>query len=279
MEIQTKATFESYYHITQLLEQNKKLFYTRFGDGEVTAMMGKEHRNYRNSQGLVEELKESFTINHSQYLIALAVNFPYEKKMAPGIFAPYPQNDELLDFLEENNLLIHHEYESHFLFQYLAVFYPKFMRDFLETYIRPKKKMFIGCTPKHIAEKLYGTIDYYINVPQRHAYDSIDQWWPDIRDNIHQVDLVIPSAGAASNVISKRLWQMDAQVHLLDIGSIVDALEEKHSRIWIRLQGYKIKRILPKEYQGDIFTNTFQNVIHEIKYLFRRYIKRYIKHI
>ncbi|MFW5780967.1 MAG: hypothetical protein ACOCXD_00195 [Bacteroidota bacterium] len=276
MSIRAKSSFESLQYIKEQLNQYQQLFFTRFGDGEVIAMQGEEHRNYHTSPGLVKELKESFTINHPRYLIALSVNFPYEKKMAPGIFAPYPQNNELLHYLEKSNLLIHQVYESHFVFHYLAVFYPKIMNGFLNTYIRPRKKMFIGSTPHKTAEKLYGPIAVYVNIPVRHAYDTIDDWWPAIRDQIEQVDLVIPSAGAASNIISKRLWNMDAKVHLIDIGSIVDALEEKQSRIWIRLQGYKIKRILPETYRNEIFTNIFQNIIHEIKYLFRLYVKRYL---
>ena len=276
MSIRAKSSFESLEYIQKQLDQYRQLFFTRFGDGEVVAMQGKEHRNYHTSPGLVRELKESFTIDHFRYLIALSVNYPYEKKMTPGLFAPFPENDKLLHYLENSNLLIHQEYENPFVFQYLAVFYPKIMNKFLDTYVRPRKKMFIGSTPQETVEKLYGPIDVYVNIPARHAYDSIEEWWPAIRDQASQVELVIPSAGAASNIISKRLWNMDARVQLIDIGSIVDALEEKRSRIWIRLQGHKIKRILPKPYCDEIFTNPLQNAIHEIKYLFRLYVKRYL---
>jgi len=273
-KVRAKSTFETFYTLWEKLENNEKLFFTRFGDGEVVAMMGKDHRNYKTSEGLVKELQQSFFINDPKYLMALSVNFPYEKNMTPGIFAPYPQNDYLQKYLEENNLLVHDIYENHFMFHYMSVFYGDKMFRFFEKFIRPRKKMFIGSTTKESAEKLYGKIDYYIEVPSRHAYDSIDTWWPQIEKNYENVELVIPSAGAASNVISKRLWYKNANIHLLDIGSIIDAVEEKKSRIWVRLQGHKIKNVLPKAYRNEIYTNEFLNFIHEMKYLYRKYIKK-----
>lgn len=273
-KVKAKSTFETFNTLLKNLENNDKLFFTRFGDGEVIAMMGEDHRNYRTSEGLVKELQQSFFINDPKYMIALSVNFPYEKYMTPGVFAPYPQNDYLQKCLEENNLLVHDIYENHFMFHYLSVFYGEKMFQFFEKFIRPRKKMFIGSTTKESAEKLYGKIDYYVEVPSRHAYDSIDMWWPQIEKNYKNVELVIPSAGAASNVISKRLWYKDANIHLLDIGSIIDAVEERKSRIWVRLLGHKIKKVLPEEHRKDIYTNSAQNFMHNMKYLYRRNIKK-----
>jgi hypothetical protein len=274
MTIRAKSSFQTFDALREQLDKHKKLYFTRFGDGEVVAMMGKDHRNYKTSQGLVKELKESFTIDHPQYLIALSINLPYEKKMASGVFAPYTQNDNLLRFLENNDLLIHELYESQVMFHYISVFHPEKMFQFFERYVRPKKKMFIGCTPQPTAEKLYGNIDHYVNIPSRNAYNTIGQWWPEIEQNVDSVDLVIPSAGAASNVISKRLWNMDAQVHLLDIGSIIDAVEGKKSRTWIRLKGHKIEKVLPKKYRSKSPLKKISNLVGDIKYMRRKYFKK-----
>ncbi len=273
MKIRAKTSLESFHTLTSKLDKHKRLFFTRFGDGEVVAMMGKDHRNYTTSEGLVEELKESFTIDSPQYLMALTINIPYEKKMAPGVFERFSSNDSLLRFLEQNDLLIQEEYESPILFHYLSVFYPDMMYDFFETYIRPCRKMFIGCTPREVAEKLYGKIDYYVPIPLRNAYNTIDAWWPEIEKHVNDVGLVLPSAGAASNVISKRLWKMGQEIHLLDIGSIVDAIEGKKTRTWIRLQGHQVEKILPKEYQNRSLLKKLSNFINNLKYFYRRYFK------
>jgi hypothetical protein len=62
------------------------------------------------------------------------------------------------------------------------------------------------------------------------------------------VELVLPAAGIPSKIIAKRLWYMEATVHYLDLGSIVDALEEKPvSRKWLRLKGHVINNVLRPE--------------------------------
>lgn len=273
MTVHTKTTFETYNHIKTLLEQNKKVFYTRFGDGEIIAMMGKNHRNYQTSEGLVRELKESFRINHPQYLIGLAVNYPAENKMIKGVFAPFSFNEDLNLFLNKNDLYTNETYESFIFFHYLAVFYPKLMYNFFEKYIRPKTKMFIGSTPRHIAEKLYGKIDYYVNTPRQSAYDHIEDWWLQVEQNIDKVELVIPSAGAASNVISKRLWYKKLNINLFDIGSLVDAVDRKKSRGWIKRKGHKIQKILPPEHRDRSLSLKWQGIKGDFNYWYRRHIK------
>jgi hypothetical protein len=273
MTVRARTSFESFRTLTGKLDKHKRVFFTRFGDGEVVAMMGKDHRNYTTSEGLVKELRESFTIKHPQYLMALTINIPQEKKMAPGVFERFSSNDSLFRFLEQNNLLIQDEYESPVIFHYLSVFYPRMMYDFFETYVRPRKKMFVGCTPQHTAEKLYGPIDHYVRIPPRNAYNTIDEWWPEIEQHVNKVDLVVPSAGAASNVISKRLWNMGTDIHLLDIGSIVDAVEGKKSRTWIRLQGHQVEKVLPPKYRNRNFLKRLSNFRNDLKYYYRRYFK------
>lgn len=250
MIIQAAPVKDSFNKLKSKLDKNEKVFYTRFGDGEIISMMGRNHRNYNASPGLTRELTASFLIDDPNYLVALSINYPKEKKMSKGVFAPFGINDELAGFLIENNLVINNgKYENPLVFHYMAAFQSKQMFQFFEQHIRPKRKMFIGCTSKETAEKLYGPIDAYIQVPPRHAYDSIDEWWPGIEAKIEQVDLIIPSAGAASNVVSKRIWDMNLDVCLLDIGSLVDAIDNKSSRTWIRLVGHKTRKILPRHHR------------------------------
>ncbi|MFC2087317.1 GT-D fold domain-containing glycosyltransferase [Bacteroidota bacterium] len=274
MTIRTKKTIESYYTLREKLLTEKRLFFTRFGDGEIISMMGRDHRSYKFSTALQKELFECISIDDPNFLIALPVNYKKERKMTVGVFSPYDFNDTMVDFLEKQKLVKEgHRYENIVVFHYLAVFKPKFIYTFFEEFIRPKRKMFIGSTPHQIAEKLYDTIHYYFQVPAKNAYQVVDEIWPDILKVIEDVELVIPSAGAASNVISKRLWYTKYTVQLLDIGSIIDAVEGKISRTWIRLQGHKINKILPKEYRERNAGKLFYYFLKDIKYFFRRLIK------
>lgn len=270
MSIRTKTSIASFESLTDALEHKPKVYFVRFGDGEVVAMMGKDHRNYRSSAGLISELKESFTIRDPDYMIGLSVNMPLEKGMSKGVFAPFSSNQHLASFIESEGLLNSTGiYESPILFHYLSVFYPERMYQFLERFVRPKKKMFIGCTEKKYAEMLYGNIHSYIPIPPRHAYDTIDQWWPSIENKLDSVDLVITSAGAASKVISKRLWFLEKKIHLLDIGSIIDAVEGKRSRTWIRRVGHRIQKVLPLHYRDNGITTRLFHKWKDLQYAIR----------
>ena len=274
MSFYAKSSFESFDFLKEQLQKHKKLYFTRFGDGEVISMMGQNHRNYKSSPELTKELQESFLTDHPQYLIALSVNMPFEKGMSRGLFAPYKKNNEFEDFINDQLMAKKKVYESQIMFHYLSVFKPYMMYDFFEEYIRPKRKMFVGCTPIEIVEKLYGKTDFYVNVPPKHAYNSMDEWWPEIVSNINDVELLIPSAGAATNVINKRLWEMDQEIHSMDIGSIIDAVDLTISRTWIRLKGHKIQKLLPHKHREKRFSKRIIFVLKDIKYFFRKFINR-----
>ncbi len=250
------------------------MYFTRYGDGEFMSMMGHNHRNYNFSYNLQKELIECFKIDHPQFLIASVINIQKEKGMSKGLFAPYGTNDLMEEFVIKNKLYNQSGiYENHIMFHYLTVFKPKLIYDFFEEFIRYRNKMFVGCTNKSIAEKFYGNIDYYVNVPSKHAYCTIDKWWPEIERNSNKVELIIPSAGAASNVISKRLWNLEKDIHLLDIGSLIDAFESKISRTWIRLQGHKVNKILPEKYREKRLLKRIIFLFKNIKCYIRSYIK------
>ena len=271
--IKTKTTFETYRTIDELLTKNKKLYYTRFGDGDLFIMKGVHARNHRTEERLVNELHEAFTIKDPNYLIGLSVNYPCEKKMTKGVFIPFDMNDDLSLYLEKNDLFKNDVYESFIFFPYIAVFYPEMMFEFFEKHIRPKTKMFIGSTDKDTAEKLYGKIDYYVNTPGRFAYETIDEWWPQIENNADKVDLVIPSAGSASKVITKRLWYKNFNLQVLDVGSLIDAVDGMKSRGWIRRKGHKVQKILPKQYRDKSLSFRLNALRGDFNYWYRRYIK------
>ena len=110
--------------------------------------------------------------------------------------------------------------------------------------IRPKKKLFIGSVDKFQIEQLVGNIDYYVKIPERDAYYSIDEWWPEVLKYIDDVDVVLPTAGMAGRVINKRLWKLNKNVHSIELGSMVDAVVGLDTRSWIPKVGDKIQNLL-----------------------------------
>lgn len=242
--IRTKNIMDSYHFLVDKLKTHDRLFFVRFGDGEFVTLMQQDHRNYVFNENLEKELEASFRIRHEEYLIACPINYPYDEFHAKGIYRQFSWQKEMIDVMRQRNFPQDLVFENPCIFQCLGVFKPELLKRFLDDFIRKKKKMFIGSTPKEIAEKLYGTIDHYVRIPERNAYESIQEWWPEVERNVQYVELVIPSAGSTSNVIALRLWNSGARCKVIDLGSIVDAVAEKTSRSWIRLQGHQILKTL-----------------------------------
>lgn len=245
--MKTKNTTDTYNHLCNILDANSKVYYSRFGDGDFYIMHGRREKMHRWSEELSKELTESFLINDDCYLKGAMVNYPLEPGMTQGVFAPANDNREIESWLLNNqkiNINPKTIFESHIMFHYISVFKQQQMIDFLNKYIRPKKKMFIGSVPKDKIERLIGPVDYYIQVPARDAYYSIDEWWPTVLDNIDDVELCIPAAGMAGRVIQKRLWNLNKNIHSIDLGSVIDAACDESTRTWIARVGNKIKNLL-----------------------------------
>lgn len=246
--MRTRTTQETYDHLCNLLDNNKKVYYGRFGDGDFYIMNGKREKMHQWSPELANELSEAFTIDDPLYVKGAMINYPLEPGMSHGTFAPMPTNAEMEGWLL-NNQKIHPDtiFHSHIMFHYISVFKQDMMINFLDKYIRPKKKMFIGSVNKEKIEKLVGKIDYYVHVPERDAYYSMNEWYPEILKYIDDVDLCLPAAGMAGRVINKRLWKLGKSMHCIDLGSVIDAAVDSETRTWIRREGHKIKNLLIKE--------------------------------
>ena len=224
------------------LRAESKVCYVRFGDGDFNIMSNSgrciEH-DY--SPELQTELLESFTINEPGYIRGAMVN---EATFNGQILEDrkLEENNAILEFIDKTIDDKEFKLYSHVLLTFAAVRSQEIFIKFLDEFIRPKKKMFIGSVDKESIEKLVGPVDYYVKIPVaevdeqgvfRGAYYSIDEWWPKVLEHIEDVDLVLPTAGMAGRVACKRIWNLDVDVHCIELGSIVDAVIDKESRGWI----------------------------------------------
>lgn len=268
----SKSTTETYHTLCNLLDKHNKVYYSRFGDGDVRILMGQNQANHDYSVLLAKEMFQSLSIEHPQFLRGLAVNYPLEWGMTKGLFEYYYYNNEMQDFIIENfKLSWPVVFENSVFPNYYSTFKPVEMNRFLDRYIRPKKKMFIGSVPESDLRKLYGDIDYYIPVPRKNAYATIDTWWPEILKYLDSVEVVLPAAGMATRVISKRLWDLDKEVHCIDLGSIVDAVSSfPPSRKWIKLKKHTLNRILLPEFRDNSLSYWIRYAVKETG-LFIRY--------
>lgn len=240
----------------QKLSSDKKVCYVRFGDGDFNIMRNHSRCiEHEYSVELQNELLESFSINDENYLKGAM----YDEPTFNGITLQSRNRNEVLELnnffnkeFDTENMKLY----SHVLLTYMAVHQQEMFLHFLDNYIRPKKKMFIGSVDKKSMEKLVGKIDYYIQIPvakveeQRKfkgAYYTIDEWYPKVLKHIDDVDLILPTAGMAGRVLCKRLWNLDKNFHCIELGSIVDAIIKKPSRSWIDRAGNFIEPLLIKE--------------------------------
>ncbi|MBN2520730.1 MAG: hypothetical protein JXB17_09520, partial [Bacteroidales bacterium] len=76
IELSSESTSDTYLSLCELLDKYKKLYYSRFGDGDIFIMMGKNQANHDFHPDLQKEMIESFKIESTQYLKGLAVNYP-----------------------------------------------------------------------------------------------------------------------------------------------------------------------------------------------------------
>ena len=252
--VKTRSMQETLDILYEKLDSSEKVYYPRFGDGDFEIMLGTgrciEHEA---SLELQKELRESFQIQDENYIKGVMIN---ESTFDGHGLVQHPPDKwkPLLTFIQNNfdnpeNFV----FDSHVLLTYIAVKQQELMIDFLDRFIRPKKKLFIGSVDKNAMEQLVGKIDYYVKIPVakveeqsvfKGAYYYMDEWYPKVLEHVDDVDLVIPTAGMAGRVLCKRLWNLDKQVHCIELGSIVDAVVGKKSRSWIVRSGDFIKPLL-----------------------------------
>lgn len=270
--IRSKSARETCHTLCDMLDRHKKVYYTRLGDGDIFIVMGRRQANHEFNEELAGEILQCLSIEDPQFLRGLMVNAPREKGATKGIFETFYYDREMQDFLAgELKISSPVVFESAIFPNYYSVFSPRKMNQFLDRYIRPRKKMFIGSVPLQEIRKLIGPVDYYVEVPRKNAYAEMDSWWPEILDHADQVELILPTAGMASRVISKRLWELDKEVHCIDIGSIVDAVSSfPSSRKWIRLKRHVLNRILLPEFRDNSPGYWMDYTAREAGYLLRR---------
>lgn len=245
--METKTTVETYYTLISKLEKSSKVYYTRFGDADFFIMNGRNTQDHKYSPELSRELIESFNIKDPDYLLGAAINHKNEPGMYRGVFQVFDYNDSMVNELFKNPKIVISQddvFENAIMPHYLSVFRQELIIKFLDDYIRPKSKMYIGCVPEINAKKVVGEIDYHVTTPSKDAYSTIDSWWPKVLENIDNVDVCIPACGQAGRVVQKRLWNLDKKNHSIDIGSIVDVADGKNTRTWIKKEGNKVKNIL-----------------------------------
>lgn len=253
--IKTYNIIDSLNILTNTLDKHKKVFFSRFGDNDIVMMSGRKLNSEKIPIGkayggnktiwsieLQKELFESFQIKDERYLKGVSCIWEIEPGMRKGVFAPFKYN-QVLD--RKVSLMTNEkEFLIPILFHYLSLFNPGIFDSFINKYIKPYKKLFIGNIKKELVEKVIGPIDHYVRTPKITAYSTINEWWPKIEEVLDEdkdLKVIIPTCGQSSRVIQKRIWNKGGNYWSIDIGSMFDALDNQNTRTWLRLEGDKIR--------------------------------------
>jgi len=231
---------------------SKTVYFTRFGDNDIMMMSGTDLYNKPLgskafggnrtiwSEKLQKELISSFKIEDPLYLRGVSGGWDKEPGMSDGLFASFGYKQRLIGKISQHTAST--TFLIPVLFHYLFTFKPKLFDNFVDKFIRPRTKLFIGSVKKETAEAVIGKIDYYVETPPNAAYDTIDQWWPKVEAALKKSpEVIIPCCGQASRVIQGRMWNKGVEAWSIDMGSIFDPIEGNNSRTCWRIVGATVK--------------------------------------
>lgn len=246
--------------LSQSLTKNKRAMFTRFGDNDIMQMSGYDSKGApltadrtlggnrtTFSKYLQSEMIEAFQIPDKDptakftYMRGVSAKWKTERGMVDGVFKNFKYNRDL-----ERRVLTFtrcKEFMNPIAFHYLCVFKNDKFEEFLRYHVRGRKILYIGNVAREDAAKVVGAIDYHVQTPQFDAYSKIDDWYKKVEYYLQNepIDLVIPSCGQASRIVTKRMWKAGYEVQSLDMGSLFDAVADVPSRTWIKEVGQIVR--------------------------------------
>ena len=252
MNTHTTTCENSFRQILWKFEENKNFSYVRFGDGDLFMIfdiykedsqkdgtVGKWNR-FEVTPKLQSELTEAFNIVDDNYMVASVMN----------------QDNNEIDMVGTNNRLVESYYENisnekvilkdwffhHFVFIHSFANYfdgPWAHHDIgfkqmIEKFIKPKKVMYVSGYYPDEFKNLFGEVDCFIETPKQNSYESIDEWYPKLLEKSFDMDVVLLATGFSSRVVTKRLWNDNRNLQVLDLGSIIDGLRNNYNRLWLQ---------------------------------------------
>lgn len=227
-----------------------KSSFVRFGDGDIMMMAGWEGKqgNQFNSKELMNEIREAVRIQDPNFKIATSVDQPREPKDTlrespdyEGIFTAVGYNKGLKKALKK--FCNRKVYLSPIFLHFLAVYKQDIFKRFVREYIHPLKILYVG--GKHLNKeplhKIFG-IDKFIEIPSYQAYDTIDEWYPQVTKVIDNYDMTLLSMGFTSSAFQKRLWKKGYKS--FDVGSLADGIVGNwKERGWIEPAKHHLKKL------------------------------------
>lgn len=237
----TKSSLEA---LKQKMNDSEKVFYVRFGDGDINIITGtncggenlKDEVSFVGSDKTIycekqsQDSRKSFCIEHPNYIRGLVGEYPIEPGMKPHVFK---YSKKKLEFIDNSvkKLTNSRYFYNPITFHYYFYQRPEEFLSFVEQYINPHKILFVGNCKN--PRRLFN-INKQIYTPEKNSYLQKKRIWQEFKKEIPHHSLVIMAAGYLTRALAYQAWNLPYNFHYIDIGSLVDVLDGKATRGWIK---------------------------------------------
>jgi hypothetical protein len=248
-----KSSIETLNAIKATIVNEQKGAYMRFGDGDIFLMLGRDDMLHKANEKMAKEMKEAMKIRkgvihkgypfHSQLL-------GYEQGMEVDMHLV--SDVDALKFLAATYSFIdiHNVYTS-FALHYLATFNQESCVLFLR-FLRSTNPIFVGNKnlDPELLKKLFS--ETHIKTPVSNSYLEIDRIEKELIQELDkkkdEFQVIVLAMGCPGRILQKRILKKGYNVYLFDFGSLLDALNNDNTRLWIDVAGgtENLKNILNK---------------------------------
>ena len=204
-------------------------------------MMGYEDSLHKNNSRLSHEMLEAFKLKGDYLHKSLPIQsnlFGYEKEMISGMHLH--RDIDALNYLSVVHKFINlNQIFSTVALHHISIIDKEYCIGFLQ-FLKSQNPIFVGNhnTREIVTQKLFGKP--HIKTPSSNSYDEIDRIEHElikVLDNEKEFRVVVVSMGCPGRILQKRIVAKGYNVYLFDFGSLLDALNGKQTRTWIKLAG------------------------------------------
>jgi len=209
---------ESFDLIIKKLRGGKPFSFVRFGDADYIIMYEKsrgrligQSNRFKVTAELQREIIECHNIQDEDFLIGSVLNDSsgylmqsYNTAIKKSYLPPMKEHEWLVAMSCLQEILLTNT--KKFL---------EFPRE-----MRKTNTMLVGSYNHERLSQIFGNIDFFVEVPRRNCYATIDDWYPKVLENKDKVGKIVLAAGQSSRIVAKRLWGSGDTT--IDVGSLGD---------------------------------------------------------
>jgi hypothetical protein len=251
--VRVKSSIETLNDIQNSISNKQIGAYMRFGDGDIFLMLGMDDMLHQANNKMAKEMRQAISFRATNIHKGFPFHsklFGYENGMEDDMHLV--SDTDALKFIAATYPLIdiHNIYTS-FALHYLGTFNQEACVQFL-LFLRSTNPIFVG--NKNLAPELLRRLfsETHIKTPVTNSYLEIDRIEKELIQELdkkkNEFQVVVVAMGCPGRILQKRILQKGYRVYLFDFGSLLDALNNDNTRLWIDLAGgtENLKNILKK---------------------------------